>query len=138
MTRRALFIANPVARGLPSSGKLEMAAAWLESQGWGTALEMTAGKGHATALSRGAAEWGYDVVVACGGDGTINEIANGLRGSDTALAVVRGGTANVWAKEVGVPRDPLSAVRLVSEGRRRRMDLGVVEGEAEGRRARSC
>jgi YegS/Rv2252/BmrU family lipid kinase len=130
VTRRALFIANPVARGLPPSGKLEMAAAWLESRGWGTAFERTTGKGNATELSRGAAEWGYDVVVGCGGDGTINEIANGLCGSETALAVIRGGTANVWAKEIGVPRDPLSAVRLVCDGGRRRMDLGVVEGEA--------
>jgi diacylglycerol kinase (ATP) len=106
-----------------------MAAAWLESQRWETALEPTGGKGHATELSRNAAASGCDVVVACGGDGTINEVANGLAGSDTALAVIRGGTANVWAKEVGVPREPLSAVRLVAEGRRRRMDLGLVRGE---------
>ena len=134
MSRRALFIVNPVARGIPSSAKLEMAAAWLESQGWESTLEPTGGKGHATALAREAAESGCDVVVACGGDGTVNEIANGLAGSEAALAVVRGGTANVWAKEVGIPRDPLPAVRLVNGGKRRRMDLGVVEGEAGQRR----
>ena len=50
-------------------------------------------------------------------------------GGETALAVIRGGTANVWAKEVGIPSEPLAAVRLVVEGERRRMDLGVVAGE---------
>lgn len=128
MSGRALFIVNPVARGIPSSAKLEMAVAWLESQRWEAAIEETREGGHATALSSHAAERGYDVVVACGGDGTINEVANGLAGTDTALAVIRGGTANVWAKEASIPRDPLSAVRLVVEGRRRRMDLGLVEG----------
>jgi YegS/Rv2252/BmrU family lipid kinase len=81
-------------------------------------------------IARRAAESGCDVVVACGGDGTVNEVANGLAGSETALAVIRGGTANVWAKEIGVPRDPLAAVRLLKEGRRRRVDLGVVESAA--------
>lgn len=133
VSRRALFIVNPVARGVPSSARLEMAAAWLESQSWHATLEPTGGKGHATTLACEAAESGCDVVVACGGDGTVNEIANGLAGTETALAVIRGGTANVWAKEVAIPRDPLAAVRLVSEGRRRRMDLGVVEGD-EGQR----
>jgi diacylglycerol kinase (ATP) len=130
VSRRAVFIVNPVARGIPSSAKLEMAAAWLESQGWEPTIEPTGARGHATALAREAAESGCDVVVGCGGDGTVNEIVNGLAGSETALAVIRGGTANVWAKEAGIPRDPLAAVRLVSEGRRRRMDLGVVEGDA--------
>jgi len=133
VNRRALFIANPIARGIPASGKLEMAAAWLESQGWQATLEATGGPGHATALAQEAAESGCDVVVACGGDGTVNEIVNGLAGTEAALAVIRGGTANVWAKEVDIPRDPLAAIRLVCEGRRRHVDLGVVEGD-EGRR----
>lgn len=130
MSGRALFIANPVARGAPPAGKLRMAAAWLETQGWEAALALTEQEGHAVELAREAAQSGCDVVLACGGDGTVNEVANGLVGSETALAVVRGGTANVWAKEVGIPRDPLSAVRLVTEGQRRRMDLGVVESAA--------
>jgi diacylglycerol kinase (ATP) len=112
-----------------------MAVAWLESYGWEVTMTLTGGKGQATEMARDAVESKHDVVIACGGDGTINEIANGLAGSDTALAVIRGGTANVWAKEIGVPRDPLSAVRLLCEGRRRRVDLGVVEGD--GGRQRS-
>ena len=124
---RALLVVNPVARGAPHIDKLRRATAWLESQGWEAQLTLTEESGHATDLAREAAASGFDVVVACGGDGTINEVANGLAGMPTALAVIRGGTANVWAKEASIPRDPIDAVRLIIDGERRRMDLGVAE-----------
>jgi diacylglycerol kinase (ATP) len=132
VNQQALFIVNPVARGAPPLGKLRQALAWLEGQGWETELILTEQEGHATDLARRAAEEGRDAVVACGGDGTVNEVANGLATSATALAVIRGGTANVWAKEVRIPRDPLQAVRLVSEGQRRRIDLGLAEPPTGG------
>src|SRR5690606_26707690 len=69
----------------------------------------------------------------CGGDGTIYEVVNGLAHSDTALAVIPTGTANVWAREAFVPRDLTRALKLVALGRRERVDLGVAEG-AFGRR----
>jgi YegS/Rv2252/BmrU family lipid kinase len=109
---------------------LRLASAWLEGEGWQTEFVLTQRKGDAVSVAREASASGCDVVVACGGDGTVNEAANGLAGSETALAVIRGGTANVWAKEVGIPREPLAAVRLLKEGRRRRVDLGVVESAA--------
>ncbi len=130
MAARSLFIVNPIARGAPPLDVLRLAAAWLEAEGWETEFVLTQRKGEATGDARRASESGCEVVVACGGDGTVNEVANGLAGSETALAVIRGGTANVWAKEIGVPRDPMSAVRLLTEGRRRRVDLGVVESAA--------
>jgi YegS/Rv2252/BmrU family lipid kinase len=65
------------------------------------------------------------VVFACGGDGTINEAVNGLAGTSTALAVLRGGMGNVFAKEIGVPRAPEAALRVLIDGERRRFDLGV-------------
>ena len=63
-----------------------------------------------------------------GGDGTINEVVNGLAKSETALAVLPGGTANVWAKEARVPKDPAKAMRVVLDGEPRRVDLGVANG----------
>ena len=54
----------------------------------------------------------------------MNEVANGLAGSSTALAVVRGGTANVWAKEIHLPRKPAAAIALLANGERRTIDLG--------------
>ena len=122
VTRRALFVLNPIARGAPPIERLREAIGELD--GWETSLEATAGPGHATELARAAAERGLDAVVACGGDGTAHEVANGLAGSPTALAVVPGGTANVWAKEIRLPRKPAAAVRVLAEGETRTIDLG--------------
>ena len=126
----ALLVVNPKARGLPRQERLRAAAAWLEEAGWQVRLQPTEGPGHATALAQAVAQQGYDLVVACGGDGTINEVVNGLAGSPTALGVVPGGTANVWAKEAGIPRDPLKAIAIAAQGESRRIDLGRAMGRA--------
>src|SRR5438034_9104669 len=69
----------------------------------------TQGAGHATELCREAAHEGYDVVVAFGGDGTVNEAANGLVGSDTPLTCLPGGATNVFCKLLGFPGDIVDA-----------------------------
>ncbi len=133
MTKRALFVYNPVARGAPPIDRLRATIEGLA--GWEASLEPTTAAGHATELARGGATSGLDAVVACGGDGTVNEVANGLAGSPTALGVVRGGTANVWAKEARLPHDPAAAVRLLAEGETRTIDLGrasAIGGSAYG------
>jgi diacylglycerol kinase (ATP) len=122
VTKRALFVFNPAARGVPTIARLRAAIDSLD--GWETSLETTAGPGHAIELARDAAERGLDAVIACGGDGTVNEVANGLAGSPTALAAMRGGTANVWGKEARLPRNPRAAVRLLTDGETRTIDLG--------------
>ena len=123
VTKQALVIVNPTARGVPAIERLREAMSSVA--GWGATLEATTGAGHATELARAAAQRGIDAVVACGGDGTMNEVANGLAGSETAMATVRGGTANVWAKEIGAPKDPSKAVRVLVDGELRSMDLGM-------------
>jgi YegS/Rv2252/BmrU family lipid kinase len=77
------------------------------------------------ALAREAAATGAAVVFACGGDGTINEVVNGLAGSECALGVLRGGMGDVFAREAGVPRAPEAALRVLIDGERRRFDLGL-------------
>jgi len=126
VTKRALLIYNSAARHAPKVERLREAAARVD--GWEITLQPTDAAGHATELAAGAASERYDAVVACGGDGTVNEVANGLAGSATALAVVRGGTANVWAKEIGVPKDATKALRLLSDGETRSIDLGRADG----------
>jgi len=136
MTRRALLIVNPSARGLPPLRRIEEAADWLRTRGWDVALETTAAPGEATRLARRAASHERSVVAACGGDGTIHEVVNGLAGSEAVLAVIPGGTANVWAKDARLPRAPLEAARVIDAGRCRRIDLGLIEWEARsGHRA---
>jgi diacylglycerol kinase family enzyme len=92
----------------------------------------TEAPGHATELCREAAHEGYDVVVAFGGDGTVNEAANGLIGSPTPLCCLPGGSANVYAKMLGIPGDIVDATEhllaMADDWRPRRVDLGVVNG----------
>ena len=73
-------------------------------------LIATQRRDHASKLARSAAGDGADAVVVLGGDGTLNEAANGLAGSDTALAVLPGGSTNVFARILGLPDDPIDAV----------------------------
>ncbi len=92
----------------------------------------TEARGHATELCREAAREGYDVAVAFGGDGTVNEAANGLRGSATPLCCLPGGSANVFGKMLGIPGDVVDATEhllaMADDWRPRRVDLGVVNG----------
>jgi diacylglycerol kinase family enzyme len=92
----------------------------------------TEAPGHATELCREAAHEGYDVVVAFGGDGTVNEAANGLLGSPTPLCCLPGGSANVFAKMLGIPGDVVDAtghlLAMADDWRPRKVDLGVVNG----------
>ncbi|HZQ27900.1 MAG TPA: diacylglycerol kinase family protein [Acidimicrobiales bacterium] len=92
----------------------------------------TSRRGHATRLAQGAAADGRDAVVVLGGDGTLNEAANGLAGSHTALGVLPGGSTNVFARTVGLPNDPIEATGelLGSMARRsiRRISLGNLNG----------
>ena len=136
MTRRVLLVVNPLARGLPPLRRVQEAADWLRTRGWDVTLETTSAPGEATRLAHRAASRGHSVVVACGGDGTIHEVVNGLAGSDAVLAVIPGGTANVWAKDARLPRVPLEAARIIDGGRCRRVDLGLIEWEGRsGRKA---
>jgi diacylglycerol kinase family enzyme len=92
----------------------------------------TEAPGHATEICREAAHEGYDVVVAFGGDGTVNEAANGLVGSATPLCCLPGGSANVFAKMLGIPGDLIDATEhllgMAEDWRPRRVDLGSVNG----------
>ena len=69
----------------------------------------TSRRGHATRLAQGAASRGADCVVVLGGDGTLNEAANGLAGSQCALGVLPGGSTNVFARTIGMTNDPIEA-----------------------------
>ena len=131
--KSALIIINPVSPNLPSRGCLREAADWLKAQDWRADWAPTRWAGEATSIAARAAREGRDLVVVCGGDGTINEAINGLAGSQTPLAVIPAGTANVWAKEVRLPRRPLDALRVALHGQARRIDLGRAGAGQESR-----
>ena len=89
-------------------------------------------RGHATRFAHDAARRGVDVVIGYGGDGTLNEVATGIAGSDTALGVLPGGSTNVFARTLGMPNDPVQAVEHLVNGlddaAPRPIGLGQVNG----------
>lgn len=90
-------------------------------------LVRTGRRGHAAELARGAVASGYDVVAALGGDGTVNEVANGLAGTHVPLGIIPGGGADVLARSLGIPREPVRAAgHLLARlgGPARRIGLG--------------
>ncbi len=96
-------------------------------------VALTSRRGHASRLARGAAATGTDVVVVLGGDGTLNEAANGLVGTDCALAALPGGSTNVFARTIGTPDDPLRATNAVVEALDAGSIVGAGLGEVSGR-----
>jgi diacylglycerol kinase (ATP) len=88
----------------------------------------TEGAGHATEIVRAFLGKGVEIVAACGGDGTISEVACGLVGSEVPLAVLPGGTSNVLARELGIPLRIDSAADLVRTGKLRRLRVLSANG----------
>ncbi len=83
-------------------------------------LAETSRRGHAARLAQGAAANGIDVVVVLGGDGTLNEAANGLARTACALAPLPGGSTNVFARTIGLPNDPIEATGVLLDALARR------------------
>jgi len=131
---RVFFIINPLAGISEFQKQVSRAADYLIKHGCEVRRDETGKSGDATILARQAAEEGFDVVVAVGGDGTVNEVCNGLVDSPTALGVLPAGTANVYAADVRIPiwwpLKPDAVIRgaeIILTGQRRRIDLGRVK-----------
>jgi diacylglycerol kinase family enzyme len=106
-TRRMLVIVNPYATTM--SVRLKQLVVYALQGRFEVEAVDTQRKGHATELCAAAADEGYDVVAAFGGDGTVNEAANGLAGSATVLTVLPGGATNVYCRMLGIPTDVVDA-----------------------------
>ena len=130
---RLLLIGNPSASSVTPRGKVVIAKALAADHD--VSVATTSRRGHATRLAQGAAADGVEVVVTLGGDGTLNEVANGLAGTDTALGVLPGGSTNVFARTIGMANDPieatgelLSALAAPDGPSLQRIGLGSVNG----------
>jgi diacylglycerol kinase (ATP) len=136
--RDALLIFNPTAgraRAL-HTGPLERARKVLARQGIETDLAPTDGPGSGPEIARRAVREQRQMVIVCGGDGTLNEVVNGLAGSAIPLALLPAGTANVFAKELGLPWNVESAASLIARSRLRRIGLGHVAAADLGEEGR--
>ncbi len=115
-----IVILNPAAR----SQRAERLRARIEKLTHTAVLCTTSGCGDAETLARRAAKEGYARIVAAGGDGTINEVVNGIAGSEVALGLLPLGTMNVFASELGLPTNDLDRCwQIVESGKTRRLDL---------------
>jgi diacylglycerol kinase family enzyme len=128
--KRMLIIVNPYATTM--SDRLKHLVVYALQGRYDVEAVDTQRSGHATELCREAASEGYDVVVAFGGDGTVNEAANGIAGSATPLTCLPGGATNVYCRMLGIPNDVVDAtehlLRIADEWNPRPVDLGSVNG----------
>lgn len=122
--REALVIVNPAAHNAPSKKRLREANRYLKERGWSLEWVWTQKEGDAIEIARRATEHKVPLVLVCAGDGTLNEAVNGLAGSQTAVSVIPAGTSDLWAREAGIPRKPLEAVKLIERSRPVAVDLG--------------
>ncbi|MEV2277596.1 diacylglycerol kinase family protein [Nocardiopsis sp. NPDC049922] len=142
---RALFIVNPQATTTTSRTR-EVIVGALASELDVTVAE-TAYRDHASELARKAAADGFELVLSLGGDGTVNEVVNGLLATPDHLprpryAVIPGGSANVFIRSLGVPGDPVEATSAVLEairaGREREINLGRITSDEDDRYFTFC
>jgi diacylglycerol kinase (ATP) len=123
--RDAVLIVNPRAGSGRRMSQLDNARRILSRAGIETEFQLTAAPGEAMALARCAAERSRQLVIVCGGDGTVNEAVNGLAGSRVPLALLPAGTANVLAKELSIRWNLTRAARQLLGARLRRIALGL-------------
>ena len=127
---KLLLLVNASASSVTARGRVVIQKAL--SADHDVTLAETNRRGHASRLAQGAAATGTEVVVVLGGDGTVNEAANGLAGTDCALAPLPGGSTNVFTRTLGLPNDPIEATGVLldalARGSLQRVGLGTVNG----------
>ena len=133
--KRAVLITNPEATTTTTRTRDVIARAL--SSDLVVDVAETKRRGHAQHLAAGAIHEGFDLVLVLGGDGTLNEVLNGVAGTDTPLGVLPGGGTNVFARTHGIPRDPVEATSALLERLRegtqpKRINLGKVNGRYFG------
>ena len=115
MSRRVQLIANPVAGG-DARERIRRAQRRLEQRGCTVELTLTGARGDARRAAAAAREAGFERIIAAGGDGTLNEVINGLAPAQVPLAFLPLGTTNVFALEAGIPFDVDAACDLALDG----------------------
>jgi len=128
--KKARIIYNPTSGREAFKKELPNVLARFEAAGYETSAHATTCEGDATEAARGAVERGFDVLVAAGGDGTINEVVNGIADHDhrPKLGIIPTGTTNDFARALGIPRDIKKATEIILEDESMLLDIGKVNG----------
>jgi len=125
MKSLAILIGNPAAKKTTHK-KIERAVHFLRSRGYETESLLTKQKGDAEYFAREALKKSPSIIIGAGGDGTFNEVVNGMVGSVTPLAILPLGTTNVLAKEVGIPENMESALEVAVRNTPKSISLGKI------------
>ncbi|OHD56414.1 MAG: hypothetical protein A2Y33_15605 [Spirochaetes bacterium GWF1_51_8] len=124
--RKFLLIYNPGSGQGKYRQYLDKTARFFHDAGLTLDIVPTESRGHATELAREGCAGDYDVIIGAGGDGTINEVLNGMAGSGKTLAILPWGTGNVFAAEMNIPSDPVRACRVIADSYHARLDLARI------------
>lgn len=120
--KKVRFIINPMSGANRSEDKPKIIKENIDHNKFDCEFQLSKYQGHATELSSEAARLGYDVVVACGGDGTVNEVAKGIAHTETALGIIPGGSGNGFAMYIGMGRNTKKAVQLLNTAEEKAID----------------
>ena len=126
--KRIMLIVNPISGTGNKKDVPEVVERTLAAEGYSTDVRFTGGRGDATMFASEASDKGYYGVLACGGDGTVNETARALCGSQTALGILPAGSGNGLARHLGIPMDVELAMEIVCQRNVVPSDYGSVNG----------
>lgn len=126
--RQALLVVNPVSGTRSKRGLEEIVEERLSRVDIAVETVFTRGPGHASELAAQALRDGIDMVIAAGGDGTVNEVANTLSNTFMPLGIIPLGSGNGLARSLGIPQDVGEALRIIEDGHISRCDRGMVNG----------
>ena len=127
--KRILFIVNPISGIGKHKGVEHLITGRMDQSRFAPEIVYTTGPGDATAISRKAAEDGLEVVVAVGGDGTVNETAAGLVGTESALAIVPAGSGNGLARHLKIPMNLKRAIEVINRGKILKIDTATINDQ---------
>lgn len=125
---KATFIVNPISGRSSKESIVGAIAGSVDMDRYEVTIRFTAAPGHATTLASEAVQSGQQLVVAVGGDGTVNEVARALVGTDAALGIIPCGSGNGLARHLHIPMNPRKAIEILNQGRIRRIDTLTVNG----------
>jgi len=126
---KILFIVNPISGTSDKKHIIELIPKYLDEQRFEWTIRQTEHKGHAAEFADAAISEGMDVVVAVGGDGTVNEVARRLVHTETALGIIPCGSGNGLARHLYIPMNPDGALSILSDCHIEQLDYGMIDQE---------
>lgn len=123
---KVIFIINPISGTVGKGHIVGMVPQYLGDSRFEVDIKYTEHSGHAAELARQAASRAFDIAVAVGGDGTVNEVARSLVHTETALGIVPCGSGNGLARHLGIPMNPSGALRVIADCNIEKLDYGMI------------